>query len=80
VFLVHVKKLPKEDIKVLIGDNLAAHLSPYVTDLCTIHNIRFVFLPEISTHLLQPHDVAVFAPMKRRTHTNYIILPKQAWF
>jgi hypothetical protein len=94
VFLLHVKKLPKEDIKVLIGDNLAAHLSPYVTDLCAIHNIRFVFLPENSTHLLQPLDVAVFAPMKRRwrevltawkeecmrTHTNYTTLPKQAWF
>jgi hypothetical protein len=27
---------------------------------------RFIFLPENSTHLLQPLDVAVFGPMKRR--------------
>lgn len=40
VFLKHVKTLPKDDIKVLIGDNLAAHLSPYVTELCAKHNIR----------------------------------------
>jgi hypothetical protein len=27
---------------------------------------RFCFLPENSTHILQPLDVAVFAPLKRR--------------
>jgi hypothetical protein len=27
---------------------------------------RFIFLPENSTHLLQPLDVSVFAPMKRK--------------
>jgi len=26
----------------MIGDNLAAHLSPYVTELCDEWNIRFV--------------------------------------
>jgi hypothetical protein len=44
VFLPHIQKLPEEDIKVLIGDNLAAHLSPVVTDLCQQHNIRSVAL------------------------------------
>ncbi len=28
--------------------------------------LRFVFLPENSTHMLQPLDVCVFGPMKRR--------------
>jgi hypothetical protein len=50
----------------LLGDNLAAHLSPVVIELCKKHNVRFIFLPENSTHLLQPLDVAVFGPMKRR--------------
>jgi hypothetical protein len=54
-----------EDVKVLLGDNLAAHLSPDVLKLCQQHNIRFCFLPENSTHLMQPLDVGVFGPMKR---------------
>jgi hypothetical protein len=59
--------------------------------LCEIHNIRFCFLPENSTHLLQPLDVAVFGPMKRlwrtilsnkkeegmRAGENFASIPKQ---
>lgn len=45
VFLRHIQKLPKDDIKVLIGDNLAAHLSPVVTELCQQHNIRYGMVP-----------------------------------
>jgi hypothetical protein len=66
VFLKYIETLPQEEVKVLIGDNLASHLSPSVLELCEAHNIRFVFLPENSTHLLQPLDVAVFGPMKKR--------------
>jgi hypothetical protein len=76
---------------VLLGDNLAAHLSPYVTSLCEENNIRFCFLPENSTHILQPLDVAVFGPLKRRwrdvleewkdqctaSNLSYPTLPKQ---
>ncbi len=92
MFLVHVSSLPPEDIKVLIGDNLAAHMSPFVTELCAKHNIRFCFLPENSTHILQPLDVSVFGPMKRewrailrnwkeecaKNGLNYPTLPKHA--
>ena len=66
LFLRHIRTLPHEEPKVLIGDNLAAHFSPYVIAKCEEHNVRFVFLPENSTQLLQPLDVAVFAPVKRR--------------
>lgn len=38
----HIKTLPREDVKVLIGDNLAAHLSPYVLRNCEHYNIRFM--------------------------------------
>ena len=62
--LVYFKTLPPEDEKVMIGDNLASHLSPEVLALCEQHNIKFMFLPENSTHLLQPLDVTVFRPMK----------------
>ncbi len=57
--------LPYEDVKVLLGDNLAAHLSPDILKLFHQHNIRFCFLPENSTCLMQPLDVGVFKPMKR---------------
>lgn len=66
-------------------------MSPYVTQLCAANNVRFCFLPENSTHLLQPLDVAVFGPMKRywreilrewkedcaRKNISYSSLPKQ---
>ncbi len=37
-----------------------------ITDnIKVIFSFRFCFLPENSTHLMQPLDVSVFAPMKR---------------
>lgn len=54
-----------EGPKVIIGDNLASHLSIDIINACMQHNIRFVFLPANSTHLCQPLDVAYFAPLKR---------------
>jgi hypothetical protein len=41
IFLPYIRRLPKEEVKVLLGDNLAAHLSPAVIALCQAHNIRF---------------------------------------
>jgi len=66
VILEYFKTLPEEDIKIVVGDNLACHLSPFVTELCDNNNIKFIFLPENSTHLMQPLDVAVFRPMKEK--------------
>lgn len=50
--------------KVLIGDNLSSHFSTDSIKLCKENNIRFVFLPNNSTHLTQPLDVAFFRPLK----------------
>jgi hypothetical protein len=33
-------QFPRGDVKVLIGDNLAAHLAPEVLDLCKTYNVR----------------------------------------
>jgi hypothetical protein len=59
-------RIPKEEVKVLIMDNLSAHLSLNIMQQCRDHNIRLIFLPPNSTHLTQPLDVAVFAPMKKQ--------------
>ena len=61
--------LPKlrrlEGRKVLIGDNLSSHLSESVIKACSQNNIAFVCLHPNATHLLQPLDVAWFAPLKK---------------
>jgi hypothetical protein len=36
-----VRTLPRDAVKVLLGDNLAAHLSPYVLKMCEVYNIRY---------------------------------------
>lgn len=54
----------RDATKVVIGDNLASHMSLEVVTMCEDNNIRFSFLPPNSTHLLQPLDVVVFAPLK----------------
>ncbi|XP_048481245.1 uncharacterized protein LOC119693967 [Plutella xylostella] len=64
----------RDGVKVIVGDNLASHLSIETIQLCQTHNIRFVFLPKNATHLTQPLDVAFFGPLKRKWReilTNY---------
>lgn len=65
-------------IKVLIGDNLSAHLSVESVRLCKKNGIRMVFLPSNSTHLTQPLDVSFFRPLKqswRKILTNWKLGP-----
>ena len=52
--------------KLIIGDNLSAHFSPKVLNLCRENNISFKCFPPNTTHFLQPLDVAVFSPLKRQ--------------
>jgi hypothetical protein len=77
VFLRHVQRtLPREDIKLLLGDNLAAHLSPYVTSLCEENNIRLVLyqyryctVPKVPYRILWQYTVPV--PVRYRTRLPY---------
>ena len=55
LFLPEVRRIP--GTKVLIGDNLASHISTNVIELCTLNDVAFVCLPANSTHVLQPLDV-----------------------
>lgn len=49
----------------LIGDNLASHFSKEVIEATLEHNIKFITMPPMSTHLCQPLDVAVFRTLKQ---------------
>ncbi|XP_008183710.1 jerky protein homolog-like [Acyrthosiphon pisum] len=50
--------------KVMIGDNLASHVSEEVIKSCAENGISFVLLPPNTTHLTQSLDVAFFRPLK----------------
>jgi hypothetical protein len=71
VFLPYIRKFPREDVKVLIGDNLAAHLSPVVTELCQQNNIRF---GAFHMTYLPYSTVPVFSPVWYSTRTFLIEL------
>nr|XP_047137470.1 uncharacterized protein LOC124813973 [Hydra vulgaris] len=58
--------------KLLVGDNLACHLSINLIEICVANNIRMVFLPPNSTHILQPLDLAVYGPMKSTWIKNLV--------
>ena len=52
--------------KLVVGDNLSAHFSEKVMAYCREYNISFKCFPANTTHFLQPLDIAVFGPMKRK--------------
>ncbi|XP_072392346.1 uncharacterized protein [Diabrotica undecimpunctata] len=64
IALPYFSKQDKEEKKVMIGDNLASHISPYIIEECKKNNIIFILLPPNSTGLTQPLDVAFFCPLK----------------
>lgn len=64
IALPYFKKL--DGPKAMIGDNLSSHLSGEVIGLCKKNGIKFICLPPNTTHLTQPLDKAVFAPMKKK--------------
>lgn len=68
VLVPHINKTRVNDTDevVVIGDNLASHFSPRVSDYANQNNIYLTPFPPNATHLMQPLDVAVFAPMKRK--------------
>jgi hypothetical protein len=62
IFLPAARRLTGK--KVLIGDNLASHISAKVIQCCRENNIEFVCLPPNATDKMQPLDVGIFGPMK----------------
>ncbi|KAB0801489.1 hypothetical protein PPYR_05843 [Photinus pyralis] len=67
ILLPHIKKHRIGDEKVVVmGDNLASHFAPEVIKTVQDNNIYFTTLTPNSTHMLQPLDVGIFAPMKKQ--------------
>ncbi len=62
LFLPHVRRQPGR--KVLLGDNIASHISMELIRLCRDNDIQFICLPPNSTDKMQPLDVGIFGPMK----------------
>ena len=50
--------------RLLILDGHASHLTAEVIEYCIEHTIELLVLPPHTSHILQPLDVAVFAPLK----------------
>ena len=51
--------------KVLIEDHFSSHFSKKILKLAWENDNDFCCLPPNSTHVMQPLDVAFFAPLKR---------------
>jgi hypothetical protein len=64
IALPYFSKFDQNKKKVMIGDNLASHVSPYILEECKNNNISFILLPPNSTAITQPLDVAFFRPLK----------------
>ena len=62
--LYQVQIIVKVFKKLLLGDNLASHISLEVINLCKEYDIEFVCLPPNSTDKMQPLDVGLFGPLK----------------
>ena len=66
VFLAHTTHITGP--KLLILDGHISHISLEVVRLAMANEVHMICLPPHSTHILQPLDVAVFAPMKAAWH------------
>ena len=81
-FNTHTKARTIGGYRLLIIDGHESHCSLDFQDLCKKENIITLCMPPHSSHLLQPLDVACFAPLKRaygdeisalaRNHTYHI--------
>ncbi len=60
----YFKHRERQGTKVLLGDNLASHMSYSIIAKALELNIHFVFLPPNSTDKCQPLDVCVFKAVK----------------
>ena len=53
----------KGPVRLLILDGYASHISTEAIEFCEAHKIILLCLPPHTTHLIQPLEVGVFAPL-----------------
>ncbi|XP_034938621.1 uncharacterized protein [Chelonus insularis] len=51
---------------VVFVDGQIAHMSLYLSRFCRDHEIELCCIPSNASHILQPLDVAIFSPLKRK--------------
>lgn len=74
ILVPHIQRTRQPGKRVIVvGDNLASHFAPNVIAIAQDQDIYLTPFPPNATHLMQPLDVAVFAPMKK---TWRVILDK----
>jgi hypothetical protein len=64
-FIPYIEGRSKGKYRLLVLDGHGSHLTAQFDQICTEHNIIPICMPAHSSHLLQPLDVACFAPLKR---------------
>ena len=58
------------DYRLLLCDGHDSHVSAEFISFCIHNHIALILLPPLSSHLLQPLDVGVFAPLKHAISTQ----------
>lgn len=58
--------------RLLIVDGHGSHVTTDFMWLCFRHNIRLLFLPPHTSHVLQPLDLAVFSSLKAATGKSWV--------
>ncbi|KAJ8935524.1 hypothetical protein NQ318_005631 [Aromia moschata] len=67
ILLPHILRTREPGKRViLVGDNLASHFAPRVVQAAQENDIYMCPFPANATHLMQPLDVSVFEPMKKK--------------
>ncbi|KAJ8968448.1 hypothetical protein NQ314_002294 [Rhamnusium bicolor] len=67
ILLPHIERTRAPNAAtIVVGDNPASHFSPNVIAACKEKQMYMTPFPANATHLMQPLDVAVFGPMKRK--------------
>jgi hypothetical protein len=64
-FIPCIEGRSKGKYRLLVLDGHGSHLTAQFDQICTKYNIIPICMPAHSSHLLQPLDVACFAPLKR---------------
>ena len=64
-------EIKSEKNAVIILDNFLSHCSPEFHEKCEKEEIKFLYIPPHSSHLLQPLDLVTFSILKKKTSYQF---------